>query len=112
MLVGLAPEQQTKPGEVRRFRAREEPMRRIDPRIASSRTIGAILGAVTGALVLAVSPAVAADEPLVIAKQGNFYIGGRYVETKGDTPMVGQAYVQFQVPQRQVSPYPIIMIHG
>ena len=63
-------------------------------------------------LILAANVAVAADEPLTIAKQGNFYIGGRYVETKGDVPMVGQAYVQFQIPQRQLSPYPIIMIHG
>src|SRR5437764_1075402 len=54
----------------------------------------------------------AADEPLTIAKQGNFYIGGKYVEIKGDTPMVGQAYVQFQIPARQTHSFPIIMIHG
>jgi pimeloyl-ACP methyl ester carboxylesterase len=54
----------------------------------------------------------AADEPLTIAKQGNFYIGGKYVEIKGDTPMVGQAYVQFQIPQKQTHRYPIVMIHG
>jgi pimeloyl-ACP methyl ester carboxylesterase len=54
----------------------------------------------------------AADEPLMIARQGNFYIGGRYVQTKDDTPMVGQAYVQFQIPHRQAHPYPIVMIHG
>src|SRR5262249_3525299 len=34
------------------------------------------------------------------------------IEVKGDVPMVGQAYVQFQIPQRQLHPYPIIMIHG
>jgi pimeloyl-ACP methyl ester carboxylesterase len=54
----------------------------------------------------------AADEPLSIARQGNFYIGGKYVESHGDTPMIGQAYVQFQIPQRQTHPYPIVMIHG
>src|SRR5262249_25023076 len=43
--------------------------------------------------------AAAADAPLSIASQGNFYIGGRYVESNGDLPMVGQAYVQFQIPQ-------------
>src|SRR5205823_6634389 len=36
----------------------------------------------------------------------------RYVETNGDMPMVGQAFVQYQVPQRQTHPYPIVMIHG
>jgi pimeloyl-ACP methyl ester carboxylesterase len=54
----------------------------------------------------------AADEPLTIAKQGNFYIGGKYVESNGDMPMVGQAFVEYQIPQRQTHPYPIVMIHG
>src|SRR5262249_61288171 len=54
----------------------------------------------------------AADEPLLIAKQGNFYVGGRYVENKGDHPMVGQMYVQFQIPQQQKHPYPIVLVHG
>src|SRR3977135_1803336 len=54
----------------------------------------------------------AADEALTIAKQGNFYIGGNYVESNGDMPMVGQAFVEYQIPQRQTHPYPIVMIHG
>ena len=54
----------------------------------------------------------AADAPLSIASQGNFYIGGRYVESNGDLPMVGQAYVQFQIPQSRRHPYPIVMVHG
>ena len=54
----------------------------------------------------------AADEPLAIARQGNFYVGGKYVEKNGDMPMVGQAYVQFQIPARQTHPYPIVMVHG
>src|SRR5712672_3188291 len=49
----------------------------------------------------------AVDAPLTIAKQGNFYIGGKYVENNGDMPMVGQAFVQ-----SQTHPYPIVMIHG
>ncbi|HEY7299070.1 MAG TPA: alpha/beta hydrolase [Xanthobacteraceae bacterium] len=57
-------------------------------------------------------PASAANEPLVIAKEGNFYIGGRYVESNGDMPMIGQGYVQYQIPQRQTHPYPIVLVHG
>jgi pimeloyl-ACP methyl ester carboxylesterase len=53
-----------------------------------------------------------AADPLAIAKQGNFYIGGKYVESNADRPMVGQAFVEFEVPQRQLHPYPIVMIHG
>jgi pimeloyl-ACP methyl ester carboxylesterase len=54
----------------------------------------------------------AADDALMLAKQGNFYIGGKYVESNGDLPMVGQAFVEYQIPQRQIHPYPIVMIHG
>ena len=48
----------------------------------------------------------------MIAKQGNFYIGGSYVESNGDRPMVGQAFVQYQIPQRRRHTYPIVMVHG
>src|SRR5262245_19533159 len=54
----------------------------------------------------------AADAPLSIESQGNFYIGGRYVESNGDSPMVGQVYVQFQIPQDRRHPNPIVMVHG
>ena len=54
----------------------------------------------------------AADAPLSIASQGNFYLGGRYVESNGDLPMVGQVYVQFQIPQDRRHPNPIVMVHG
>ena len=54
----------------------------------------------------------AADEALSIAKQGNFYIGGKYVESNGDMPMAGQVFVEYLTPQRQTHPYPIVMIRG
>ncbi len=54
----------------------------------------------------------AADEPLMIAKQGVFYVGGKYVESNGDEPMVGQAFVEYQIPQHQTHPYPIVLVHG
>jgi hypothetical protein len=53
-----------------------------------------------------------ADDALSIAKQGIFYVGGKYVESNGDMPMVGQAFVEYQIPQRQTHPYPIVLIHG
>ena len=58
------------------------------------------------------APVRAADDVLTIAKQGNFYIGGKYIESNGDMPMIGQAFVQFQIPQRQTHRYPIVMVHG
>jgi pimeloyl-ACP methyl ester carboxylesterase len=75
-------------------------------------TIGRLTIAVLVAWCLDSAITRAADEPLAIAKQGIFYIGGKYVESNGDMPMVGQAFVEYQIPQRQTHPFPIVMIHG
>ncbi|MGY9107675.1 MAG: alpha/beta hydrolase, partial [Alphaproteobacteria bacterium] len=48
----------------------------------------------------------------MISEQGNFYIGGRYVENNDDMPMIGQMYVQYQIPYERVHEYPIVMVHG
>jgi pimeloyl-ACP methyl ester carboxylesterase len=52
------------------------------------------------------------DKPLEIVDQGVFSIPGRYVEVGGQTIMVGQMYVQYQIPKRKTRPYPVVMIHG
>jgi len=65
-----------------------------------------------GCCLVPVGSSQAADDVLTIAKQGNFYVGGKYFESNGDTPMIGQAFVQFQIPQPQTHPYPIVMVHG
>jgi hypothetical protein len=53
-----------------------------------------------------------AGKPLEIADQGVFSIPGRYVQLKGQTIMVGQMYVQYQIPKHKTRPYPVVMIHG
>jgi pimeloyl-ACP methyl ester carboxylesterase len=50
--------------------------------------------------------------PLTIAKQGYFFVGGKYVEEKNGEVLAGHAYVDFQIPQELKHPYPIVMIHG
>ena len=75
-------------------------------------SLGRLFGAIVIGCGMHSGGAHAADEALAIAKQGNFYIGGKYVERKDDVPMVGQAFVQYQIPQRQSQPYPIVMVHG
>ena len=51
--------------------------------------------------------------PLMIASQGYFFVGGQYATAKnGQQVMVGQMYVQYQIPQRRTQPYPIVMWHG
>lgn len=47
--------------------------------------------------------------PLVIAKQGNFFVGGTH---NADDRIVGQMYVEYQIPAHRKHRYPIILIHG
>jgi pimeloyl-ACP methyl ester carboxylesterase len=50
---------------------------------------------------------------LAIAKQGYLYVGGDYhTNAKGEQFMAGQAYVEYQIPEKKTHPYPIVMIPG
>src|SRR5579862_4499312 len=54
----------------------------------------------------------AAEPPLVIAKSGYLFAGGKIDTSLPGSPMVGQLYAEFQIPQKLLHPYPIVMIHG
>src|SRR5271156_6722962 len=54
----------------------------------------------------------AAEPPLVIAKSGYLFAGGKIDTSLPGSPMVGQIYAEFQIPQKLLHPYPIVMIHG
>jgi pimeloyl-ACP methyl ester carboxylesterase len=74
--------------------------------------IVAALG-VIGAVAAFVMPARAADDaPLVIAKQGYFFAGGKIDPSIEGSPMVGHMYVEYQIPEKLGHPYPVVMIHG
>jgi pimeloyl-ACP methyl ester carboxylesterase len=74
--------------------------------------IVAALG-VIGAVAAFVVPARAADDgPLVIAKQGYFFAGGKIDPSIEGSPMVGHMYVEYQIPEKLAHPYPVVMIHG
>ena len=45
-----------------------------------------------------------ASRPLEIADQGVFSIPGRYVEVDKQTVMIGQMYVQYQIPKHRTRP--------
>src|SRR3954466_14408709 len=53
-----------------------------------------------------------ASRPLEVADQGAFSIPGGYVEVDKQTVMIGQMYVQYQIPRHRTCPYPVVMIHG
>ena len=51
--------------------------------------------------------------PIVLATQGNFFVGGHYfTAADGQQYMSGQIYVDFQIPQNVKHKYPIVLIHG
>lgn len=64
------------------------------------------------ALILLVTTAAAQAPPLVIAKQGYFFVGGTYFEAQDGRFMSGQMYVEFQVPAKVTHRYPIVMFSG
>jgi len=64
------------------------------------------------AVILLVGAAAAQVPPLVIAKQGYFFVGGEYFEGQDGRFMSGQMYVEFQIPGKLTHPYPIVMFSG
>ena len=53
-----------------------------------------------------------APEPLLIARQGYLFAGGKYSELDGKRVLTGQLYAEFQIPHNRTHPYPVIMVHG
>ena len=71
--------------------------------------------AMLAACALALSSASqAADDtgPLVLAKDGYFYVNGKPTTANGKTYITDQMYVEERVPARKTHPYPIVMVHG
>lgn len=50
--------------------------------------------------------------PLSIARQGYLFAGGKYSTIDDRQVMTGHLYAEFQIPSRQLHPWPIVMIHG
>jgi len=50
--------------------------------------------------------------PLSIARQGYLFAGGKYSTVDGRQIMSGQLYAEFQIPNKILHLYPIVMIHG
>jgi len=76
---------------------------------------GQPLSAISAAAVLfaAIGSAGAADVgPIAIAKQGYFFVGGKYFETPNGKVMAGHAYVEYQFPQQRTHAFPLVMIAG
>ncbi len=53
-----------------------------------------------------------AARPMAIIRSGHLYAGGRISRSIQGSPMVGQMYAEFWIPQKLRCPYPVVMIHG
>ncbi len=63
-------------------------------------------------MTLAVVSPTRAEEPLAIAKQGYFFVGGKY-STVGDKQLMnGQIYVEYQIPKKRTQAYPLVIVPG
>jgi len=58
-----------------------------------------------------VSPA-RAEEPLAIAKEGYFFVGGKYSTVGDKQVMNGQIYVEYQIPKKRTQAYPLVIVPG
>ena len=76
------------------------------------RAIGAAAALIAAACASMPADARQGGEPLVIAEQGYFFVGGRYTTSADGQIMTGQMHVQYQVPQDRKHPYPVVMWHG
>jgi pimeloyl-ACP methyl ester carboxylesterase len=65
-------------------------------------------------IVVALMGSASAQEvgPLAIAKQGYFFVGGKYFDTPNGKVIAGQAYVEYLIPQNRTHRFPLVMIAG
>jgi len=52
------------------------------------------------------------NPPLVLARTGWVYAGGKPVTLGGHEYLKGSMYAEFMIPAKQTHPYPVVMVHG
>jgi pimeloyl-ACP methyl ester carboxylesterase len=73
---------------------------------------GATLAAIAVVACIAPSSSAADDPPLVLARDGFFYVNAKTTTADGRDYVSHQMYVEVRIPAKQTHPYPIIMVHG
>lgn len=53
-----------------------------------------------------------APDPVPLAAEGLFWVGGERVKTDGGTKLSGQMFVQYMIPEDQRCPWPLVLVHG
>jgi pimeloyl-ACP methyl ester carboxylesterase len=84
--------------------------------IQKTRGLRAALRSMLGALLASgtAGAAATAEEPppMVLAKTGYLFVGGKIDSSVPGSPMTGQMYVEYFIPKTLTHPDPIVMIHG
>lgn len=83
--------------------------------ILAALAFAALLAGCAGTSPTGKSATVPAGVPAIesnVARQGYFYVGGRYVGEPGREAMIGQMYVEVWVPREVRQPYPLVFFHG
>jgi pimeloyl-ACP methyl ester carboxylesterase len=71
------------------------------------------LAALSAAVFIAsLSNAADDNSPLMLARDGYFYVNGKTTDSNGKTYVTDQMYVEERVPARRTHAYPIVMVHG
>src|SRR5215468_7121547 len=64
-------------------------------------------------IIAALGGAAYADEPpLMLARDGFFYVNGKPTAVNDREYISGQMYVEVRIPANKTKPYPIVMVHG
>src|ERR1700691_3287101 len=81
--------------------------------IAYAGIAAGLIIAATAAIAFLTRPAQAADDPpLMLARDGFFYVNAKTTTVDGRDYVSHQMYVEVRIPAKQTHPYPIIMVHG
>jgi pimeloyl-ACP methyl ester carboxylesterase len=82
------------------------------PNGSSTSHAGIVICGIAGALLMNGVAQAADDPPMLLARDGFFYIGGKPSKIGDRTIITGQMYVEYRIPAKQTHPYPIVMVHG
>src|ERR1700686_5199772 len=81
--------------------------------IAYAGIAAGLLVAMSAVIGFAMTSARAADDPpLVLARDGFFYVNAKTTTVDGKDYVSHQMYVEVRIPAKQTHPYPIVMVHG
>src|SRR4030095_394184 len=81
-------------------------------RLLRSAFLVALIGTFASLAPAQSKPAAPPKDPLILASQGSFFVGGENKSVGGGEITVNQMYVQYQIPVNSAQHLPVVMVHG